>query len=160
MARSSIVGYRRFEGLQATRELARLYASTRLFVNFFQPSFKLKEKHRDGAKVIKRYHRPATPCQRLLADPRTPEETRRQLTALSLTLDPVLLLRDIRLAQERLVTIADTPGGRSLPTTARCLLRPSWKACGSHGAAVKSAPPRAQSLQLNASAADLIRCWR
>jgi hypothetical protein len=38
-----IVGYRRFEGLQATRELARLYASTRLFVNFFQPSFKLKE---------------------------------------------------------------------------------------------------------------------
>ena len=81
-------------GLQATRELARLYASTRLFVNFFQPSFKLKEKHRDGAKVIKRYHRPATPYQRLLADPRTPEETRRQLTALSLTLDPVLLLRD------------------------------------------------------------------
>ena len=107
-----IVGYRRFEGLQATRELARLYASTRLFVNFFQPSFKLKEKHRDGAKVIKRYHRPATPCQRLLADPRTPDETRRQLTALSLTLDPVLLLRDIRLAQERLVTIADTPGGQ------------------------------------------------
>jgi hypothetical protein len=30
-----MVGYRRFEGLQATRELARLYASTRLFVNFF-----------------------------------------------------------------------------------------------------------------------------
>lgn len=55
-----IVGYRRFEGLQATRELARL--STRLFVNFFQPSFKLKEKHRDGAGVIKRYHRPAMPC--------------------------------------------------------------------------------------------------
>jgi hypothetical protein len=61
--------------------------------------------------VIKRYHRPATPHQRLLADPRTPEEIRRQLTALSLTLDPVLLLRDICLAQERLVTIADTPGG-------------------------------------------------
>ena len=107
-----IVGYRRFEGLQATRELAGLYASTRLFVNFFQPSFKLKEKHRDGAKVIKRYHRPATPYQRLLADPRTPEETRRQLTALSLTLDPILLLRDIRLAQDRLVAIADTPGGQ------------------------------------------------
>jgi hypothetical protein len=71
----------------------------------------LKEKHRDGAKVIKRYHRPATPYQRLLADPRTPEEIRGQLTALSLTLDPVLLLRDMCLAQERLVTTADTPGG-------------------------------------------------
>ncbi len=53
-----IVGYRRFEGLQATRELAKLYSSMRLFINFLQPSFKLKEKHRDGAKVIKRYHPP------------------------------------------------------------------------------------------------------
>jgi hypothetical protein len=105
-----IVGYRRFEGLQATRELAKLYASTRLFVNFFQPSFKLKEKHRDGAKVVKRYHRPATPYQRLLADPRTLDETRCRLKALYATLDPVRLLRDIRLAQEMLVEIADTPG--------------------------------------------------
>jgi len=27
-------------------------------LNFFQPSFKLKEKRRQGAKVIKRYHMP------------------------------------------------------------------------------------------------------
>jgi len=32
------VGYRRFEGLEATAVLARLYAALRLFVNFFQPS--------------------------------------------------------------------------------------------------------------------------
>ena len=64
------VGYRRFEGLEAAAALARLYAALRLFVNFFQPSFKLAEKARDGAKVRKRYHPPATPCQRLLADPR------------------------------------------------------------------------------------------
>ena len=106
-----IVGYRRFEGLEATHELAKLYALTRLFINFFQPSFKLKEKHRDGAKVIKRYHRPATPHQRLLADARTSEETRDRLQALYVTLDPVLLLRDIRFAQERLVAIADTAPG-------------------------------------------------
>ena len=36
-----IVGYRRLEGLAATAALARLYATTRLFVNVFQPSFKL-----------------------------------------------------------------------------------------------------------------------
>ncbi len=35
------VGYRRYEGLDAAAALARLYASLRLFVNFFQPSFKL-----------------------------------------------------------------------------------------------------------------------
>lgn len=32
----------------------------RLFVNFFQPSFKLAEKHRDGERVHKRDHKPAT----------------------------------------------------------------------------------------------------
>jgi hypothetical protein len=109
-----IVGYRRFEGLKATHELAKLYALTRLFINFFQPSFKLKEKLRDGAKVIKRYHRPATPYQRLLADERISEEIRDQLKALYMTLDPVLLLRDIRRAQERLVAIADTAPGDPL----------------------------------------------
>jgi hypothetical protein len=106
-----MVGYRWFEGLKATHELAKLYALTRLFINFFQPSFKLKEKHRDGAKVVKRYHRPATPYQRLLADERTSEETRGRLKALYVTLDPVLLLRDIRRAQEKLVAIADTTPG-------------------------------------------------
>lgn len=91
--------------------MAKLYSSMRLFVNFFQPSFKLKEKHRDGATVIKRYHRPATPYQRLLDDARTPEDTCFPLKAMYLTLDPVRLLRDIRLAQERLVEIADKPDG-------------------------------------------------
>jgi hypothetical protein len=36
-----MVGYRRFEGLEAAALLAALYRSSRLFVNFFQPSFKL-----------------------------------------------------------------------------------------------------------------------
>lgn len=58
-----IVGYRRLEGLEAAAALARLYATVRLFVNVFQPSFKLAGKERDGARVRKRYHRPATPCQ-------------------------------------------------------------------------------------------------
>lgn len=46
-----LLGYRRFEGLAAARAITRLYAASRLFVNLFQPSFKLAEKHRDGAKV-------------------------------------------------------------------------------------------------------------
>jgi transposase InsO family protein len=41
-----MVGYRRFEGLAATEALARLYQPMRLFVNFFQPSFRLAEKTR------------------------------------------------------------------------------------------------------------------
>jgi hypothetical protein len=53
--------------------MARLYAAARLYVNFFQPSFKLKEKRREGAKVIKRYHLPRHPLSgrwRIRAPPR------------------------------------------------------------------------------------------
>jgi hypothetical protein len=57
-----------------------MYRSLRLFVNFFQPSFKLAEKSRDGAKVRKRYHAPATPYQRLVADPRTSDAIKNQVT--------------------------------------------------------------------------------
>lgn len=46
-----LLGYRRFEGLAAARAITRLYGASRLFVNFFQPSFKLAAKQRDGAKV-------------------------------------------------------------------------------------------------------------
>jgi hypothetical protein len=77
-----LVGYRRFEGLEATHALAELYGASRLFVNFFQPSFKLAEKHRDGAHVYKRYHAPATPYQRLLDDARTTDETRTRVRAI------------------------------------------------------------------------------
>ncbi|MDX8437871.1 hypothetical protein RFN25_31240 [Mesorhizobium abyssinicae] len=35
-----LLGYRRFEGLAAARAITRLYGTSRLFVNFFQPSFK------------------------------------------------------------------------------------------------------------------------
>jgi hypothetical protein len=93
------VGYRRFEGIEAT--------ALRLFVNFFQPSFKLAEKTRDGPKVRKRYHPPATPYQRLLADPRVTAEIRRRAGEVYATLDPVLLLHEIRSSQRRLAELAD-----------------------------------------------------
>ena len=76
------VGYRRYEGLDATAALARLYSSLRLFVNFFQPSFKLAAKARDGAQIRKKYHPPATPFQRLLADNRTSENVRGRVNAI------------------------------------------------------------------------------
>jgi hypothetical protein len=58
-----LVGYGRFVGADATAALERLYV--RLNVNLFQPSFKLQEKTRIGARVIKRYHRaPVSPPMR------------------------------------------------------------------------------------------------
>jgi hypothetical protein len=129
-----IVGYRRFEGLEAAAELSRLYDSVRLFVNYFQPSFKLAEKQRDGAQVRKRYHKPATPYQRLLDDPRTSAEVRLQVASVCATLDPVRLLHDIRASQQKLVEIADTPaateaGSICSPTIDQFLanLKTAWR---------------------------------
>ena len=104
-----IVGYRRFEGLEAAALLARLYRSVRLFVNPFQPSFKLADKSREGARVKKRYHPPATPYQRLLADAWTSEAVRGKVTTVFATLDPVRLLQQMRAAQQELADFADRP---------------------------------------------------
>src|SRR5947207_505051 len=127
------IGYRRFEGLEAAAALARLYAAMRLFMNFFQPSFKLAAKVRDGALVRKRYHPPATPCQRLVADARTNEEVRRRVNELRATLDPVRLLQQIRAAQQQLVDIADRSLGETAKPTSPTLeeflsgLRTAWR---------------------------------
>ena len=103
-------------------------------MNFFQPSFKLAGKARDGAKIKKKYHPPATPFQRLLAHTRTNEDVRGRVTAIYATLDPVLLLKEIRAAQEHLVEIADRPAAAeatapTAPTIEQFLsgLRTAWQ---------------------------------
>ena len=109
-----LLGYRRFEGLAAARAITRLYGASRLFVNFFQPSFKLASKHRDGAKVTKRYHPPLTPCDRILQAEGVPAVTKDKLREVSAQLDPLKLLEEMRAVQAYLTAIAD---GEAPPTT-------------------------------------------
>lgn len=101
-----LVGYRRLEGLAAVGVLARLYEAARLFVNFFQPSFKLASKTRVGARVTKRYHLPATPSARLLASEAVPEGVKDKLRAVAASLDPLRLLDEIRTMQGHLAALA------------------------------------------------------
>ena len=76
-----MVGYGRLEGAAAAVALNKLYTSGRLFVNFFQPSFKLLSKTREGAKVIKKYHPPATRLDSVFGDSCYPSVTEpKQLT--------------------------------------------------------------------------------
>ena len=109
-----LVGYRRLEGSAAAAILARLYAASRLFVNFFQPSFKLKEKFRVGGRTVKRYDPPQTPCARLLAALSVSAAVKQRLVELLETLDPLRLLEEIRQAQQQLATLADD-GVAALP---------------------------------------------
>lgn len=97
-----LVGYGRLEGAAAAAALSDLHDVARLYVNFFQPSFKLQSKSRDGAKVTKRYHLPATPYERLLTSDRVTSVCKEQLRKVFQALDPVDLLNRIREAQRNL----------------------------------------------------------
>ena len=104
-----LVGYGKLSGLRATYDLGQLYAASRLYINFFQPSFKLKSKTRDGARVQKKYHAPMTPCDRLLALPEVAAASKAALREQFNALDPVLLLQTIRDGQQRLAELSGPP---------------------------------------------------
>ncbi|GAC1614294.1 MAG: ISNCY family transposase [Gemmatimonadaceae bacterium] len=97
-----LVGYDRFEGEQAYRQLTELYRAVRLYVNFFQPSMKLRLKERAGGKLRRRYDPAKTPFQRLLAMGVLSTDDRVRLTAIAQALDPVHLLRQITQLQDAL----------------------------------------------------------
>jgi hypothetical protein len=127
-----LIGYGRLQGVAATRTLARLYEVSRYYVNFFQPSFKLKSKTRVGARVSKVYHPPLTPCCRVLASDQIAESVKNELRVQFAKLDPIELLREIRRLQAELA--ANTQTGTSEPdrsaeetTTFVRNLRTAWR---------------------------------
>ena len=103
------VGYQRYEGEKSCRQLAKLYESLRLYTNYFQPSVKLIEKHREGAKVRKRYDEARTPYQRVLASPHIEEADKAELRLIYPTLNPSKLRRQIEPLQEQLWDSAVDP---------------------------------------------------
>jgi hypothetical protein len=100
------VGYQRHSGMLAGQCLARLFQSVRLFVNYFQPSMKLRSKTRVVAKVEKVYHKPATPCERLLAHPSVADAVEEALRTEQGRLDPLDLLHRIRDGQAALAALS------------------------------------------------------
>lgn len=100
-----LVGYGRLEGTAAATALSRLHEVARLYVNFFQPSSKLRSKIRQGARVRKWHDVPATPFSRLLASDRVSAEAKKRLQEIFDALDPVQLLAKIRQAQQRLAAL-------------------------------------------------------
>jgi len=97
-----IVGYDRYEGELAYRQLAELYRAVRLYVNFFQPSMKLRAKTREGSKARRTYDDARTPFQRLLASGILELGARQRLGRVCAALDPVRLLGQIHRLQDSL----------------------------------------------------------
>ena len=75
-------------------------------MNYFQPSFKLLEKRRYGAKITKCCDKPTTPCDRLLAHQAVGEDAKRALADKRYQLDPLELLHRIRQAQSALAALS------------------------------------------------------
>lgn len=100
------VGYARYDTAAELEVLRELYRHLRLYVNFFQPQARLFEKIRDGAKVIRRHDRAATPYQRLLASADVAENTKEHLTELYLSLNPAQLKRDLVSCQDELMRMS------------------------------------------------------
>lgn len=128
-----LVGYGRLSGHKALATLNELYAVSRLHINFFQPSFKLKSKSREGTKVIKKYHPPMTPCERVLASPKIDDATKEKLRQQRDSLDPVQLLHDIRSIQQRIVELSsrnDVSANKPVPDVNDFLkgLSTAWQA--------------------------------
>lgn len=95
-----LIGYDRYEGLNAYKALSDLYSILRLYVNFFQPSLKLLSKKREGAKVSKKYDKAKTPYQRILISEHVSEEIKEKLKKQYQNLDPIELLRDLEKKQD------------------------------------------------------------
>jgi hypothetical protein len=83
----------------------------RLYVNFFQPVMKLKEKTRVGSKVIKKYHPPKTPYQMtpyqmVLESKLVDKAVKRKLKWQYEGLNPAELKRAITRLQKKLLLLA------------------------------------------------------
>jgi Integrase core domain len=95
-----VVGYDRFVGEHAYRQLTELYRALRLYVNCFQPSMKLLAKERDGKKIRYVYDPAKTPLQRLLQSGVLSVQKQQELTEVAQALDPINLFQQLKQLQQ------------------------------------------------------------
>lgn len=93
-----LVGYERLDKKKQLVILNDLYASSwRLYVNFFQPMMKLKEKIKNvkTGKTKKKYYQAKTPYRRLLEHKKIDKQTKKMLKDIYKELNPVKLKVEI-----------------------------------------------------------------
>lgn len=91
-----VFGYQRLDTDKQQRLMAQLYQGPlRDWQNFFQPTLKIKEKERRGARVTKRHDRARTPYQRTLDNPQVSKLRKQKLQAYYQTLNPVKIKQEM-----------------------------------------------------------------
>ena len=99
------VGYYRYETEKELELLNELYQHQRLYTNYFQPVMKLVSKHRDGARVRKKYDTAQTPYQRILASAFIEKRRKEKLKLEYQSLNPAELKRQITRLQNELIDL-------------------------------------------------------
>jgi hypothetical protein len=107
-----VVGYDRFSGEAASRQLAELYRALRLYVNIFQPSMKLQHKRREGSHVHRKYDAAQTPLERLRAAGVLEAQQLDTLDQVAQILDPLQLLSQLERLQKALWRHAILPSAQ------------------------------------------------
>ena len=111
-----LMGYSRFDSAEAVQAMNVLYRQDlRLLQNLFLPSVKLVRKERVGSRVRRRYDRPQTPFERVLACPEADPQACARLKLLRDRLDPFELSQRIDRQIERLQKLANHSGRARRP---------------------------------------------
>jgi len=91
-----LLGYDRLEQCELVPLINDLYANEwSLYQNHFCPTLKLVEKTRINSKYRKKYDKPKTPYQRIMASEWVDRQTKQQLKSVHLALNPFKLKADI-----------------------------------------------------------------
>ena len=89
------LGYARYDTVQQLEIIKEILVLVESYVNFFQPSMKLKEKRRIGTRVKKTYDTAKTPYQRLLVSGILDDKQKQTLQTVYSSLNPVDMKRKI-----------------------------------------------------------------
>ena len=108
------IGLDRYSSRAALVALGRLYALTRLQLNFLRPVRKLIGKERHGSRVRKVYDTPRTPYQRLLDSGVLDQAVAKRLEEQFLAINPAELQRRIELALRALWACTERAERRSV----------------------------------------------
>jgi len=99
-------GYLRYDKPEHASTLKEMYTYINLYVNYFHPIMILKEKHRQGAKSIRKYDEPKTPYQRILERKEIISDVKNGMRIIYEELNPAELRRKINECQSVLIQSA------------------------------------------------------
>lgn len=89
------LGYTRIDCREAVPVMNELYDILAPYLNHFVPSRRTQEKIRDGAKYKRKYEKAQTAYRRAMLHPAIPESVKERLHAEHLTLNPLLMKKEI-----------------------------------------------------------------